>query len=528
MATALISEPWAPPTRRSSPQQSTIYDWVCSGRGNGMGIAVAGSGKSTTLAQSATYMKGSIAAVMYGAKASREFRSKLDEHGLGTSVRSGTAHSFGFNAWRYANKDRLIKLDEKEKWNMLFSLIQVPDSLRGFVKQLVSLAKQRAIGYLVPANDRTEWMAIIDHFGLQYELSDRHDQTSSENDPSIGFAIDEGIGYAQRALKQSIDLAREIIDYDDQIYMPLVANVRMWENNWLLIDEAQDTNPARRALYKKMLRPGGRALFVGDPHQAIFGFTGADNDALSIIKREFSCQELPLTVTFRCTKNIVAFAQQWVDHIQAHENNPEGVPVTSVKYADFLHQIQELRHQDAIICRNTKPLVELAFRLIRGGVPCHVEGKEIGLGLKVLAGKWRVTGLTAFTTRLQEWASKEVSKLMGKGQEENADRLNDRVETLLVIAQSLSSGSDMNDLRAKIDSMFDDTREGEGPKNLTLCTIHKSKGLEWDNVYLLGRNRYMPSPFARQEWQIEQEKNLCYVAATRAKSVLTEIEVPIT
>ena len=52
-----------------------------------------------------------------------------------------------------------------------------------------------------------------------------------------------------------------------------------------------------------------------------------------------------------------------------------------------------------------------------------------------------------------------------------------------------------------------------------LCTIHKSKGLEADVVYIL--NEYLiPSKFAKSPEQIKQEQNLKYVARTRAKEEL--------
>jgi superfamily I DNA/RNA helicase len=48
-------------------------------------------------------------------------------------------------------------------------------------------------------------------------------------------------------------------------------------------------------------------------------------------------------------------------------------------------------------------------------------------------------------------------------------------------------------------------------------TIHKCKGLECDgNVYLLGRDK-IPHPRAKQQWQIDEENRLMYVAITRAK-----------
>ena len=50
-------------------------------------------------------------------------------------------------------------------------------------------------------------------------------------------------------------------------------------------------------------------------------------------------------------------------------------------------------------------------------------------------------------------------------------------------------------------------------------TVHKSKGLENSTVYFLCPE-LIPSKFATQEWQIEQEWNLMYVGITRAKQNL--------
>ena len=49
-----------------------------------------------------------------------------------------------------------------------------------------------------------------------------------------------------------------------------------------------------------------------------------------------------------------------------------------------------------------------------------------------------------------------------------------------------------------------------------VMTIHKSKGLEWDTVFILDP-QLMPSKWAKLPWQQQQEKNLQYVAVTRAK-----------
>ena len=59
--------------------------------------------------------------------------------------------------------------------------------------------------------------------------------------------------------------------------------------------------------------------------------------------------------------------------------------------------------------------------------------------------------------------------------------------------------------------------------SVLLSTIHKSKGREWNKVFYLQTGS---SKFARQQWEFEQEANLCYVAITRAKRDLFYVEMP--
>ena len=51
-------------------------------------------------------------------------------------------------------------------------------------------------------------------------------------------------------------------------------------------------------------------------------------------------------------------------------------------------------------------------------------------------------------------------------------------------------------------------------------TVHKAKGLEAKDVYLL-RPDLLPSPWATDEKSIQQENNLLYVAITRAQNTFT-------
>ena len=95
---------------------------------------------------------------------------------------------------------------------------------------------------------------------------------------------------------------------------------------------------------------------------------------------------------------------------------------------------------------------------------------------------------------------------------------------LPIFAATLGEDASVDQLSRKIATLFQDT-EGSPRKVLTLSTVHKAKGREWDRVYLYGRNRYMPSHYAKQAWEMQQENNLIYVAITRAKNELVEVEL---
>ncbi len=64
--------------------------------------------------------------------------------------------------------------------------------------------------------------------------------------------------------------------------------------------------------------------------------------------------------------------------------------------------------------------------------------------------------------------------------------------------------------------------EGEEEESLTLSTIHSAKGLEWKAVFILWvlDGKLPLSRTAEDEEEMEEERRLLYVAATRAKDLL--------
>lgn len=495
-----------------SPQQNDFFKAVALDSDNLILEAVAGAGKTTTLIKACELLRGkSVGFAAYNTKIAKEIGQKTRDAGL--RVDSNTFHSYGRRVLAKMAPNALMG-EEAEAPKQGMMLMNVPEEYRAFVKRSVSLAKQNCLAGNSAANV-ANWQKIVQHYALDAELIE------------TGTTVEKGIGFAQQALQIAFDLRKELIDFDDMIWLPAISSIPergpdgkavMWRYDVFMVDEAQDSNPARRILARKLTRQGGRTFFVGDRHQAIYGFTGADNNSMDIIAKEFNCRKLPLTVTYRCPKKVVEVARRYVTHITAHETAPEG-EVQTVAQGAWAFERPKLQAGDAILCRKTKPLVDEAYALIRAKIPCHVEGRDIGKGLLNLTNKWaRVKTVSSFLDKLEDYTAKQVAKFMAKEpkQEAKADAAKDQLETMKVLCEKKLT---LEQVRADIMDLFKDTQQGD-VKDVTLSTVHKSKGREWHNVYVLGFKEFMPLPAAKLDWEIAQEQNLIYVAVTRAQSRL--------
>ena len=488
-----------------SAQQTDIFEST----GNIIIGAVAGSGKTTTLINLLPYLQGTVAFMAFGKKIADDIKAKVSklDSSVTDRVTVGTVHSFGFAAVRKVYKRTKV---ESRKAQILAERIQIPAEHVAFAIATVSKAKNTGLGALSPFNDKLAWYSLVDHYDLADSLPD---------DGSV--PLEAALRSACLLLKASNAACDEFIDFDDQIYIPILQGLRVWQYDNVLVDECQDTNATRLALAKAMLRAGGRMIAVGDDRQAIMGFSGADADSMANIKAQFNATEYPLTVSYRCPRNVVKDAQQWVPHIESHESAADGV-VSHITNKEFNDNFtMSLTHADAILCRNTMPLITMAYSLIGRGVGCQIEGKDIATGLVKLATRWRrVKTVKTLRDRLESWLETETTKALAKGNENRAAMVNDQAECLFVIMAQLSDDDTVETLKARIVALFGDTPAGEKPRVVTLSTIHKSKGREWSRVFIYGKETYQPSKYARQDWQMLQEMNLMYVAATRAMSEL--------
>ncbi len=67
--------------------------------------------------------------------------------------------------------------------------------------------------------------------------------------------------------------------------------------DWVIVDEAQDLNSIRRVILGNLLKDNGRLIAVGDPFQAVYGFTGADSNSMNKLRITYNMEVFPLSIS---------------------------------------------------------------------------------------------------------------------------------------------------------------------------------------------------------------------------------------
>lgn len=103
---------------------------------------------------------------------------------------------------------------------------------------------------------------------------------------------------------------RSVVDYDDQIYHPVVCQYKLDRHyDYIFVDEGQDLTPAQHKLLVLLANTSTRICVVGDPAQAIYQFRGADEDSMSRLQDTLSAREIQLNTSFRCSVAITRLVQ---------------------------------------------------------------------------------------------------------------------------------------------------------------------------------------------------------------------------
>ena len=478
-----------------SPRQIAIAE-AMQRPGNILVQACAGSGKTTTM----TWLAGLIPthqrvlALSFNKSISDELANRMPVH-----VQSSTMHSLGFRMIRKAQ--RSVRVEDRKLRIILDAhpgLAFVPEAVRGAVTgdllAIVPLAQDTLVD---PHN--------IDMLGALAEIVGRPLEAPKLSLPMVASVMD------------ACDQIKNIISFCDQIRHPTVHNYPNDFHDVVFVDEAQDLNSAQHALLKKLVMPGrGKLIAVGDFRQAVYNFRGADPRSMSRLQADWGMVELPLDISYRCDQVIIAEAQKIVgsELIKARD----GAPLGSVEDMDISKLAGEAKPGDMVICRTNAPLVSIAIRFIREGKKAQIRGRDISGMLTSLVRRSRADSILKLQSWLASWRQSKVSEaVLAKKSETNIQAIEDQADTLLAIIESCNTVQEVIDC---IDSLFDERQVG-----ICLSTVHRAKGLEADTVFIAGPE-LLPAPWAKSDTEKEQERNLAYVAVTRAKHRLVRVPLP--
>jgi DNA helicase-2/ATP-dependent DNA helicase PcrA len=455
--------------------------------------AGAGCGKTTVGVEFAARLPSSltVAFIAYNVKIARTFAKKLPAH-----VHASTCHSLGFgNACNALGLNR-DNVDGRKVHNIVkamtdrmpFEDAELVDQSLSSIVQLVSLSKNTL---MEPTDENLDYM--VDRWNIEVN-----------GDRDLIFKT------AREAYRESIeDLTT--IDFDDMIFLSATGRVPCRQFDVVVVDETQDLNKSMLEFACRSITPDGHIIAVGDENQSIYGFRGADADAMPNIIARLDAEVLPLSITYRVPKSGVALANTLVPELEAAPDAEEGIVETVSEY-QFMRQAAS---GDLVLCRTNAPLVAPCFDLIRQGKKAVILGRDIGKGLMVMVRKiqkrHKVRSLLDTLEALEDYRAAEVAKFMRAKRAMKAQILNDKIETILALSDGCNT---VVDLERRIEKVFSDEEAG-----ITFSTVHKAKGGEADNVWILEPG-LMPHPKASAGWEMDQEKNIMYVAWTRHKKAL--------
>lgn len=350
---------------------------------------------------------------------------------------------------------------------------------------------------------------LVSLMRLTYSLED--DEIMKVADTYDIDVFGNEIEHAKEILELSCNNTSKI-DYTDMIFMPVYYKIKMPRFDNVFIDEAQDLGKCQQKFIQKLIKQSGRLIAVGDPDQAIYGFAGADFNSFNNMKTlKSNMIEMPLSICYRCGKEIIKHIQEYNPGILPDKNQESGEVIIMDPEIKFSTDI--FKNKDVILCRNNAPLVALYRKLISEHKKCYIKGKEIGKNLILLIKKTKRKTMDGVMTVLKKQREELIVKLKKRGVfpvegHIKYQHFNEKIKIVDILSRDTNS---VLDLISRIEKMFvDDTSEG-----ILLSTIHKFKGLENDNIYFLYSN-LIPNMYANTKEELMQENNLRYVAMTRA------------
>lgn len=495
-----------------SEEQKAIFEFIEHGIGDAVVNACAGSGKSTTILEGIGYVAPtkSLLFISFNKAIVDELNKKVKEK---YPNRTGKVHIMTFHGLGYRmyadHFGTLPTINESKYTEYVHKNIL---AIAGFGFLSLSGAQQ----LIYKKNIRS----LVDFSRLNMCQNEREVLKISKK-YSIPLVANE-VEAVVNILKWG-SVTTDVVDFLDLVWYPNELNYfsKKYMSDFIFIDEAQDTSPVQQALIKRCFKRETRTIAVGDKYQTINAWCGSDQEAFEHIKymREGrTAKEFALSTSYRCPKKLVEMASKIAPNIKAADWAIEG----EFNIGASLDNVQP---GDMILCRNSAPLIKLHRRLTKSGKPSYIKNVELGETFEDIIKLTKCETIECLLESLEKhivdvW--KTIAKALNCELKEcvSEQRIVNLFDVYKIIEEMSESVENVSELSNYLKGALSYTDKENA---ISLSTIHRAKGLEADNVYVICPS-IIPSPLAKKDWEKEAEKYLEYVMLTRAKKSLNMVD----
>lgn len=450
--------------------------------------ACAGSGKSTQLCMIAEELGRSKLILVFNKAAQIDLASRVP---AGTTVR--TTHSL---AYKYYGDDYQHKLQRPRGGYVnvagtgaeiaRFYRIKDIKGEKVLTKAFIGLLAKMCVAKF--EQSACESLSIKHLTGIS-SVSDKYGIKKE----TLSKAV---LAVAKKLWRDRKDLDSEVLITHDT-YLKLYQLSKPSLNfNTVMLDEAQDTSSCVLDILTSQ-PDTTKIILVGDEYQNIYAWRGAINAMESV-----SWQKGVLSKTFRFGQKIANLANTVLDKRDFVTSDHD---FSTVDW-DGSH----IKHKEPVCF-----LYRTNSKLLLDAVSCISQGDEVCL--EIDANNFVNLLKSAKSLREGDLRGVKHEDLLSFADWEDLVEESEHSPELKRVLKIIEEGQD-----AHIISILESHTNPDFPDKI-FTTAHKSKGREWDQVVL---SDDFPSNYSRDRWVGLQpeERNLLYVAITRAKSVLVPNE----